>query len=124
MVFLNGILFATIVPLIPFFVSIYFWVKYLVDKNNLLFLYVKKYESGGIFRTAASRFMIFNLIFYVAAISSLFSTMTDHIYVGAIGFFFGALALGILYFFIVDGFEIKENELVGVELLKTMKTIN
>ena len=68
--------------------------------------------------------MIFNLIFYMAAMSSLFATMTGHIYVGAIGFFFGTLALGILYFYIVDGFEIKEDELVGVELLKTMKTIN
>ena len=42
-IFLNGILFATIVPLIPVFVSLYFWIKYFVDKNNLLFLYAKKY---------------------------------------------------------------------------------
>ena len=42
-IFLNGILFAAIVPLIPVFVSLYFWIKYIVDKNNLLFLYTKKY---------------------------------------------------------------------------------
>jgi len=101
-VFLNGLLFATIVPLIPVFVSLYFWIKYLVDKNNLLFLYVKKYESGGVFRTSASRFMIFNMFFYMAAISSLLGTMTGHYFVTAIGLFVLVIAALILYFFLND----------------------
>jgi ABC-type Fe3+ transport system permease subunit len=108
-VFLNGLLFCTIVPLISVFVALYFWIKYLVDKNNLLFLYVKIYESGGQFRDTTLRFMIFNVVFYLAAISSLFATMIGHVYITAIGFFIGCVFGLVLYFLLVDGEEIPED---------------
>ena len=87
-VFLNGLLFATIVPLIPVFVSLYFWIKYLVDKNNLLFLYAKKYESNGTYRKTVTRFMIFNMIFYLLAISALLGKMLEEVLIFYIGIFF------------------------------------
>ena len=46
-IFLNCLLFSNIVPIIPLFASFYFFIKYHVDKNNLVFVYFKKYESGG-----------------------------------------------------------------------------
>lgn len=46
-IFLNCLLFANIVPLIPLFASFFFYIKYNVDKSNLIFVYFKKYESGG-----------------------------------------------------------------------------
>ena len=86
-VFLNGLLFATIVPLIPVFVALYFWIKYLVDKNNLLFLYAKKYESNGTYRKTVTRFMIFNMIFYLLAISALLGKMLEQVFIPCIGIF-------------------------------------
>jgi len=111
-VFLNGLLFATIVPLIPVFVSFYFWIKYLVDKNNLLFLYAKKYESGGMFRTTAYKFMVFNMTFYLALISSLFGSLLGHFVISVIGYFFMLVSFGILYFFLTDIDEVDEKVLV------------
>ena len=122
-VFLNGLLFATIVPFIPVFIALYFWVKYLVDKNNLLFMYVKKYESGGMFRTSALRYMILNTVFYLLAISSLFGTMIGHFYITIIGFFMIAVVGIILYFFLVDGIKVEEDKLVGIDALKTASTV-
>jgi len=72
-VFLNCLLFSTLVPLIPFFGAVFFWTKYFVDKNNMLFVYIQKQESGGKLRDSTKNFMIFNLVFYMIAMSSFYS---------------------------------------------------
>ena len=46
-IFINCLLFSCIVPIIPFFACLYFYIKYQTDKYNLVFTYFKKYESGG-----------------------------------------------------------------------------
>lgn len=40
-------------------------IKYHVDKNNLIFVYCKKFESGGRIRSTTRNLMIFNLGFYL-----------------------------------------------------------
>lgn len=72
-VFIDALLFAQLAPLIPFFASAYFYVKYLVDKNNLLFVYCHKYESGGQIRKSTRFLMISNLYIYLFATTSFFA---------------------------------------------------
>jgi len=72
-VFLNCLLFSSIVPIIPLFGAVYFWIKYFVDKNNMLFVYIQKQESGGQLRNGTKNFMIFNLMFYMIAMSSFYA---------------------------------------------------
>lgn len=78
-------LFANIVPLIPLFACFYFYIKYNVDKSNLIFVYFKKYESGGQIRNTVKNIMIFDLYFYMVVMVSFFSIkFSDHHY-GLIG---------------------------------------
>ena len=72
-IFVNCLLFSIIVPVIPFFATIYFHIKYYVDKNNLIFNYCKKYESGGQIRSSTRNFMIFNLYFYMIVTTAFFA---------------------------------------------------
>lgn len=72
-VFIDALLFSQLAPLIPFFASAYFYVKYLVDKNNLLFVYCKKYESGGQIRKSTRFLMISNMYIYLFATTSFFA---------------------------------------------------
>jgi len=46
-IFFVSLLFSTIVPIIPFFAWLYFYIRYNVDKYNLVFNYYSKFESGG-----------------------------------------------------------------------------
>ena len=71
-IFINVLLFSTIVPFIPVFASLYFYIKYLVDKNNLVFVYYHKYESGGKIRKSVKTYMFFNLYLYMFVMASFF----------------------------------------------------
>ena len=72
-IFLNCMLFSQIAPIIPFFASAYFYIKYVVDKNNLLFVYCHKYESGGQIRKSTKYLMIWNLYIYMLTIIAFFA---------------------------------------------------
>ena len=66
-------LFAQVAPIIPFFASFYFYIKYVVDKNNLLFVYCKKYESGGQIRRSTRYLLIQNLYIYLFTTVAFFA---------------------------------------------------
>ena len=72
-IFLNCLLFSSSVPLITFFAALFFWIKYAVDKYNLIFVYFKIFESGGKIRKIVTHYMIFNLFFYLIVTVSFFS---------------------------------------------------
>ena len=72
-IFLNCLLFSTIVPVIPVFASLFFYIKYTVDKNNLVFVYFKKHESGGQLRSSVKKYMMFNLVVYMTVMASFFA---------------------------------------------------
>jgi membrane protein insertase Oxa1/YidC/SpoIIIJ len=112
---LNGILFASIVPLIPVLIALYFWIKYMVDKNNLLFLYTKKYQSSEKYRQAVSHFMIYNLVFYVLAISSVMGNMLGHWYILYIGIVVIIVALLFLWRY-ANKDSIKDDHLFSLDL--------
>ena len=64
-IFLNCLIFSTIVPLIPMFACLFFSLKYVIDKYNLIFVYFKIYESGGKIRKHVTNYMFFNLFLYL-----------------------------------------------------------
>jgi len=71
-IFLNCLLFSAIVPMIPFFAALYFLIKYLVDKNNLIFVYYLKLESGGRLRQTVKTYMLINFYVYMIVMASFF----------------------------------------------------
>lgn len=77
-IFVNCLLFSTIVPIITIFAALYFYIKYKVDKYKLVFRYYKKYESGGRIKNTVSRFMVFNMILYMVTMVSFYGYRFDH----------------------------------------------
>ena len=73
MVMLNCLIFCPLVPLISFFAFIFFFIKYHVDKYNLVFVYYKVFESGGKIRKNVTNFMLFTLVFSMMITISFFS---------------------------------------------------
>lgn len=75
-----------LVPIIPFFAFCFFYIKYYVDKYNLVFVYFKVYESGGKIRNNVTFYMVFNLLFYLLVIVSFFSLkfQTEYLWGGSI----------------------------------------
>lgn len=71
-IFLNCLLFSCVVPIIPLFACLYFLIKYQVDKYNLIFVYYKRYDSGGKMRETVNQYMVFNLYVYLIVMFSFF----------------------------------------------------
>lgn len=81
MIFLNCLIFCCFVPLISLIGSFYFYLKYLIDKYNLMFVYNKDYESGGKIRMVVTRYMYWNLLIYqLIAIFFFSQVFNDQIY--------------------------------------------
>lgn len=66
-VFMNCLLFSSLVPTMPFFACIYFSFKLIADKYNLVFTYYKRQESGGRMRTYIGFLMTVNLVIFLSA---------------------------------------------------------
>jgi len=79
-IFMNCVLFSTIVPFIPFFACLFFYIKYLVDKNNLMFVYSDKFESGGNIRQKVKWYLFFNLYVYLIVMVSFFGLKFNKFY--------------------------------------------
>jgi len=47
-VFCTGLVFSGTVPIISYFMAIFFYVRYYIDKYNLIFVYNREFEGGGI----------------------------------------------------------------------------
>lgn len=92
---LNCTLFSTIVPIIPFFAAAYFYIKYQVDKHNLLFVYFAKQESLGRVKNTVLNHMLFNLFAYMIIIDSFFTLKFKECFGGLYGmtipFFWAAI---------------------------------
>ena len=72
-IFLNCLIFSFIAPMISFFASLFFYIKYNVDKYNLIFVYYKVFESGGKIRKVVNDYMLLNLTLYFIIIISFFT---------------------------------------------------
>jgi calcium permeable stress-gated cation channel len=71
-IFLICLLFSAVVPIISVFAWAYFAFKYRVDKYNLVFLYYRRFESGGSIRQLVKSFMLFNIFLYMFVMVSFY----------------------------------------------------
>lgn len=72
-IFLNCLIFSCLVPIISVFAALFFYLKYLIDKYNLIFVYFKVFESGGKIRKVVNDHMHFNVVVYLFITTSFFS---------------------------------------------------
>lgn len=96
-IFVNCLLFSSIVPIISFFAALYFYIKHKVDKYNLIFTYFRKYESGGRVKRSVSTFMFFNMMLYMVTIVTFFGLRFPDTFFYWFGVAFGVLWV-VLYF--------------------------
>jgi hypothetical protein len=47
-VFCTGLIFSGVIPLVSLFVTAFFFVRYYIEKYNLIFVYNREFEGGGI----------------------------------------------------------------------------
>lgn len=71
-IFLNCLIFSLLAPIISYFATFFFFIKYIIDKYNLIFVYFKVYESRGQIRKHVANLMFFNMCFYLFIIFGFF----------------------------------------------------
>ena len=71
-VFMLIICFSTTIPLITPFGALFFYIKYFIDKNNLLFLYPAEFESYGNVTDMIIKFELIGIFFFQFIISNTF----------------------------------------------------
>ncbi len=49
-----GIFFSAIAPIIPFISFVYFFIKYWIDKYNLMYVYPREYDTAVSFTSVAA----------------------------------------------------------------------
>lgn len=70
-VFVLTLCFSTTIPLIAPFGCLFFYIKYFVDKYNLLFVYPVEFESHGNIGFIVLKFVLLGIFFYQFIISNL-----------------------------------------------------
>ena len=71
-VFMLIIVFSTTIPLITIFGALFFYIKYYIDKYNLLFLYPAEFESHGNVTEMIIKFELIGIFFFQFIISNTF----------------------------------------------------
>ena len=71
-VFMLIICFSTTIPLITIFGALFFYIKYYIDKYNLLFLYPAEFESHGNVTEMIIKFELIGIFFFQFIISNTF----------------------------------------------------
>ena len=71
-IFFGCMLFSSLVPLVTFYGLVFFTLKYLIDKYNLVFQYYNKSESGGLMRGVVRRYVSIYVILYSVVITFFF----------------------------------------------------
>jgi hypothetical protein len=72
--------FSTTIPLIVPFGCLFFYIKYFVDKYNLLFVYPVEFESQGNIGNIVIRFVLLGIFFFQFIISNLFLKLANKSY--------------------------------------------
>ena len=71
-VFMLILCFSTTIPLITPFGALFFYIKYYIDKYNLLFLYPAEFESHGNVTEMIIKFELIGIFFFQFIISNVF----------------------------------------------------
>lgn len=120
--------FSTTIPLIAPFGCLFFFIKYFVDKYNLLFVYPVEFESHGNIGFVVIKFVLLGIFFFQFIISNLFLKLTDKNYALFASIVYIIIAI-FTYFiskkiFIVNKFEREDNNSVFEAIInKTADTL-
>lgn len=71
-VFILTLTFSSTIPLILPFGALFFYIKYFIDKYNLLFVYPAEFESHGNLTELVVKFALIGIFFFQFIISNLF----------------------------------------------------
>lgn len=71
-VFILTLIFSSTIPLIVPFGALFFYIKYFIDKYNLLFVYPAEFESHGNLTELVVKFALIGIFFFQFIISNLF----------------------------------------------------
>jgi hypothetical protein len=97
-VFVLTLCFSTTIPLIAPFGCLFFYIKYFVDKYNLLFVYPVEFESHGNIGFIVLKFILLGIFFYQFIISNLFLKLfSDRDYAIYASFIYFGIAIIIYY---------------------------
>jgi hypothetical protein len=108
-VFVLTLCFSTTIPLIAPFGCLFFYIKYFVDKYNLLFVYPVEFESHGNIGFIVLKFILLGIFFYQFIISNLFLKLfSDRDYAVYASLVY--IALAIVMYYTSKRFFIKEQK--------------
>ena len=97
-IFCMGLVFSGVIPLISLFLMLYFFFRYYIDKYNLIFVYNKEFEGGGIIvKKQVLPLMFFSL--YLFQILNFFYFSIIDVYYFKAGLVFMAVQTMTLVFF-------------------------
>jgi len=120
---MNCLLFSSIVPIIPMFGALYFLIKYLVTKYNMVFVYKKlELKGSGRIKSIVKRLMISNLILFLVIMASFFALKFESDAFTYLGY--GIIVLwAIVYFKFSKLFETEEED-YEYKLAKALQELN
>ena len=64
MIFSLGLIFSGTNPLVGIFVSIFFAIKFWIEKYNLTFVYNREFEGGGVIKKQVIPFMLLSIYLF------------------------------------------------------------
>jgi hypothetical protein len=97
-VFCLGLLFSGTIPLISFFLTLFFLFRYYIDKYNLIFVYNREFEGGGkIVKKQVLPLMLFSLYLFQVLNFIYFSVINKYLFKGGL-IFLAVQSLLLLYF--------------------------
>lgn len=76
-VFLLSLIFSTTIPLIVPFGSLFFYLKYMFDKYNLLFFYPIEFDGNRTLGDIVIKFLLFSIFFFQLLVSGLFYVLSN-----------------------------------------------
>lgn len=126
-VFLMILIFSTTIPIIVPFGCLFFYIKYYVDKYNLLFFYPVEFDGVGTLADIVIKLMIFAVFLFQIVLSGLFFVLNDRIdnYITYISI--GYMLISVILYFVAGYLFVEDTKKninkIGNNLLKMESTL-
>lgn len=86
-VFCTGLVFSGVIPIISIFLCIFYYFRYYIDKYNLIFVYNREFEGGGIIvKKQVLPLMILSLYLFQVYNLAYFGIINPYFFKGGIIF--------------------------------------
>ena len=98
-IFALGLTFTGTNPIIGMFVTVFFTIKYWIEKYNLTFVYNREFEGGGVIKKQVLPFMIFNVYLFQVLNMGYFAIYSDWFFrAGVIFLIVQSLIMVVIYY--------------------------